>query len=63
MCEFIEPQTGTRIMSALLFTSYFRKYPVVSDTVEPVLKDHPVGHKNVVSKQVVSGDRFSYIEC
>ncbi len=26
------------------------------NTVEPVLKDHPIGHKNVVS-----GDRFSYI--
>ncbi len=31
-------------------------------TVEPVLKDHPIGHKNVVSRQVVSGDRFIHIE-
>ncbi len=32
-------------------------------TVEPVLKDHPIGHKNCgLSRQVVSGDRFSYIE-
>ncbi len=32
-------------------------------TVEPVLKDQPIGYKNVVSqKQVVFGDRFSYIE-
>ena len=32
------------------------------DTVEPVLKDHPISQKYVVSWQVVSGDRFSYIE-
>ncbi len=33
-------------------------------TVEPVLKDYPIGHKNVVFQdmQVVSGDRFNYIE-
>ncbi len=34
-------------------------------TVEPVLKDHPIGHKNVVCKDVVSDvsdDRLSYIE-
>ncbi len=38
-------------------------YTLKPNTVEPVLKDHPIGHKNVVCpKQVVSGDRFSYIE-
>ncbi len=29
---------------------------------KPVLKDHPIGHKNVVSKHGVFGDRFSYVE-
>ncbi len=28
----------------------------------PVLKDHSIGHKNVVSRQVVFGDRFNFIE-
>ncbi len=32
-------------------------------TVKPVLKDHPIGHTNVVSREVVFGDRFNYIEC
>ena len=32
-------------------------------TVEPVLKDHPTGHKKCdLSTQVFSVDRFSYIE-
>ncbi len=30
------------------------------DTVEPVLKDYPIGHKNILSRQVVFGDRFIF---
>ena len=36
-----------------------------TNTVEPILRDHPIaiGHKKCgLSRQVVSGDRFSYIE-
>ncbi len=31
-------------------------------TVEPVLKDHPVGHKYGLSRRVVFDGRFIYIE-
>ncbi len=32
-------------------------------TVEPALKDRPIGHKNMVSQDmVIFGDRFSCIE-
>ncbi len=32
-----------------------------TSTVEPVLKDHPIGHKKLgLSRQVVFGDRFNY---
>ncbi len=33
------------------------------NTIEPVLKDYPIGHKNVVSQdRWVLGDGFIYIE-
>ncbi len=42
----------------------------VTATVEPILKDHAIGLKNVVLQDhilkangMVFGDRFSYIEC
>ncbi len=31
-------------------------------TVKPLLKDHPIGHKRGLSRQVVFGDRFNYSE-
>ncbi len=33
-----------------------------TSTVEPALKDHPTGHENILSRQVVFGDRFIYTE-
>ena len=38
-------------------------YILECSTVEPVLKDHLIGHKKVVFlREVVFGDRFTYIE-
>ncbi len=31
-------------------------------TVKPALKDHPISHKNGLSRQMVFGDRFTLIE-
>ncbi len=36
--------------------------PIDGNTVEPVLKDYHIGLKNVVSRQVVFGDRFIHTE-
>ncbi len=42
---------------------YGRFANAFSGTVERIMKDHPIWHKeSSLSRQVVFGDRFSYIE-
>ncbi len=44
-----------------VFNSTARKVPALR-AVEPVLKDHLIAYKNVVSHDSVFGDRFNFTE-
>ncbi len=60
VCKFLI--CSPKIFYSSAYFSFFIIIIYITYTVEPVLKDRPIGHKNMVSRQVVFGDRFIYIE-